>query len=109
MRLYPYSRQTDKKNGASEKQQQVVGFRIGDEANGTAWTKLNPKWEYADYYRAGGLKRVNANNEPADESDAPPWLGAPPDMEVYEWRGYRVLLQKLLERQVFSMQVGDDG
>ncbi len=56
----------------SDKQQQTVGFRIGDAAAGTAWTKKYPKWEYADYYRAGGLKRVRANNEPTDESCAPP-------------------------------------
>ena len=42
----------------SEKQQQSVGFRIGDEASGTGWTKKYPEWEYADYYRAGALKRV---------------------------------------------------
>lgn len=75
----------------SEKQQQTVGFRIGDEAKGTAWTKKYPEWEYADYYRAGSLKRVKPNDVLADEKDAPPWFGAPPDMETYEWRRCRVL------------------
>jgi hypothetical protein len=75
----------------SEKQQQTVGFRIGDEASGTGWTKKYPQWEYADYYRVGALKRVKSNNTPADESNAPPWTGDPPDMATYEWRGCRVL------------------
>ena len=35
----------------SEKQQQTAGFRIGDEAKGTAWTKKYPECEFADYYR----------------------------------------------------------
>ena len=42
----------------SEKQQQKLRFHIGDEIRGTAWTKMYPKLEYADYYRAGGLKKL---------------------------------------------------
>jgi NAD(P)H-flavin reductase len=40
----------------SEKQQQKLEFRIGDEAKGTAWSKMYDVSDYADYYRAGGLK-----------------------------------------------------
>ena len=86
----------------SEKQQQTVGFRIGDEVKGTAWTKKRPEWEYADYYRAGGLKRIKPNDEPADESNAPPWLGAPPDMDTYEWRGCRVLSKSCWNGKCFQ-------
>jgi hypothetical protein len=75
----------------SEKQQQSIGFRIGDEASGTGWTKKYPQWEYADYYRAGALKRTKPNTSSTDESNAPPWTGDPPDKEIYEWRGCRVL------------------
>ena len=74
----------------SEKQQQTTSFRIGDEASGTGWTKKYPKWEYAEYYRAGALKRVKTNDEPYDDK-SPPWLGDMPDMETYEQRGCRVL------------------
>lgn len=86
----------------SEKQQKTVGFRIGDEAKGTAWTEKYPEWEYADYYRAGGLKRVTENNSVIDESGAPPWLGAPPDMETFEWRGCRVLSKSSWKGKCFK-------
>ena len=75
----------------SEKQQQTIGFRIGDEASGTGWTKKYPEWEYADYYRAGALKRTKPNNEFEDSDDSPPWIGGLPDMQTYEQRGCRVL------------------
>ena len=41
----------------SEKQMLKHRFHIGDEVRGTAWTKMYPKLEYVDYYRAGGLKK----------------------------------------------------
>jgi hypothetical protein len=75
----------------SDKQQQSVGFRVGDEISDTGWTKKYPQWEFADYYRAGALKRVKPNDTPTDESTAPPWLGDTPDAAIYEWRGCRVL------------------
>jgi hypothetical protein len=75
----------------SEKQQQSVGFRIGDEVNGTAWTKMYPEWEFADYYRAGALKCVKPHNKLISENKVPPWCDEPPDMEIYEWRGARIL------------------
>ena len=42
----------------SEKQQAKLAFRIGDVVKGTGWTPLYPKCEFADLYRAGGLKVV---------------------------------------------------
>ena len=86
----------------SEKQQQAVGFRIGDEISGTGWTKKYPEWEFADYYRAGALKRVKPNNESADESTAPPWVGELPDMETYEQRGCRVLSKACWKGKCFK-------
>ena len=86
----------------SEKQQQTVGFRIGDEAKGTGWTKKYPQWEYADYYRAGALKRTKPNTTPFDESNAPPWIGDPPDMATYEWRGCRVLSKACWKGKCFK-------
>jgi hypothetical protein len=86
----------------SEKQQQAIGFRIGDEASGTGWTKKYPQWEYADYYRAGALKRTKPNNTAADENNAPPWTGEPPDMATYEWRGCRVLSKACWKGKCFK-------
>jgi hypothetical protein len=86
----------------SEKQQQTIGLRIGDEASGAGWTKKYPQWEYADYYRASGLKRTKPNNTPADESIAPPWTGDLPDAATYEWRGCRVLSKACWKGKCFK-------
>ena len=74
----------------SEKQLQRGNFHIGDIVQGTAWTKKYPKCEFADYYRAGGLKCIH---EAPFESDTihPPWKITPPDLHTYEWRGARML------------------
>lgn len=74
----------------SEKQQQRLQLRIGDEVSGTAWTKLYPKREYADYYRAGALKVFARNPAPA-EGDGPPWAGEVEPLEVYAYRQCRML------------------
>ena len=34
----------------SEKQQEKMRFHIGDEIEGTGWTKKYPEFEFADYY-----------------------------------------------------------
>jgi len=72
-----------------EKQQQKVGFSIGDEAKGPAWAKMYKVSDYADDYRAGGLKVLKRTEN--KESSPPPYLIPPPDMETYEWRGARML------------------
>ena len=41
----------------SGKQADKIGIHIGDVLKGTAWTKLYPETEFADYYRAGSIKR----------------------------------------------------
>ena len=74
----------------SEKQQMKHKFHIGDEIKGTCWTKKYPKWEYADYYRAGALKKVKAGHEITD-NEGLPWKSEVPELSVYEWRGCRML------------------
>jgi len=85
----------------SETQQKKLCFRIGDEAQGTAWTKEYPEREYADYYRAGSLKRVR---EAADTvpTKPPPWIIPLPDMQTYESRGARMLSQSLWKGKCFQ-------
>lgn len=73
----------------SEKQQQKLVFRIGDEVQGTAWTKMYDVSDYADYYRAGGLKIIKKAEQV--ETTPPPYLIEPPDMATYERRGARML------------------
>jgi len=74
----------------SEKQQLSNNFRIGDVVRGTAWSKQYPEREYADFYRAGSLKRINEAAASA-EPTPPPWIMLPPAMQTYEDRGARML------------------
>lgn len=74
----------------SEKQQMKLRFHIGDEISGTAWTKMYEKLEYADYYRAGALKKLSETAQ-QNEDVKEPWLGEVPELAVYDWRGCRML------------------
>ena len=67
----------------SEKQQEKLRFHIGDEISGTAWTKIYTKWEYADFYRAGSMKKTAAVAM-QDEEAFPPWVGEVPELSVYD-------------------------
>lgn len=74
----------------SEKQQQKYEFFIGDEIKGTAWTKMYPFTDYADYYRAGTLRFIHRADR--EEPVPPPHIIFPmPDMATYDWRGGRML------------------
>ena len=84
----------------SAAQQEKMRFHIGDGIEGTAWTKKYPKWEYADYYRAGALKKISA--VPAAESSGPPWLDETPGADVYNWRGCRMLAKSRWSRKCFQ-------
>lgn len=77
----------------SEKQQEKMRFHIGDEIEGTGWTKKYPEFEFADYYRAGGLKKRIAAEVVEDEKGTP-WTGEVPALSVYDWRGCRMLDKK---------------
>ena len=69
----------------SEKQMLKHRFHIGDEVRGTAWTKMYPKLEYADYYRAGGLKKLSEGSD-LDEEAREPWTDELPELSVYDWQ-----------------------
>jgi hypothetical protein len=84
----------------SEKQQQKLEFRIGYGVKGTAWSKMYDISDYADYYRAGGLKVIK-RGEPT-ENTPPPYLITPPDMATYEWRGARMLSQSSYKGKCFQ-------
>ena len=85
----------------SEKQQMKMRFHIGDEISGTAWTKMYPKLEYADYYRAGALKKLQeAANVNSDAKE--PWLDEVPELSVYDWRGCRMLDSKNWKGKCFA-------
>lgn len=85
----------------SEKQQEKLRFHIGDEISGTAWTKKYVKWEYADYYRAGSLKKLSAAVT-VDEDSISPWTGEVPELSVYDWRGCRMLDTRTYKSKCFT-------
>jgi hypothetical protein len=85
----------------SEKQQQSGEFGIGDTIQGTAWHKQYPEREFADYYRAGALKRIKIA-KPIITKSPPPWIMLPPDMATYEWRGARILSKSLWKSKCFQ-------
>ncbi len=84
----------------SEKQYQKAEFIIGDKVQGTAWTKMYPKREFAVYYRAGSLRIIEKNTNPIDLIC--PWIGQPPKMEVYERRGARMLSKSSWKGKCFT-------
>lgn len=84
----------------SEKQQQKQNFRIGDIISGTSWTKMYPKREFADYYRTGSLKILKRNEFNKETSS--PWTGDLPSMDVYEYRGARMLSKSSWKRKCFT-------
>ena len=85
----------------SEKQMEKHQFRIGDTIKGTAWTKKYPQCEYADYYRAGGLKKLSCADDAA-VSSKPPWTDGAPELSVYKWRGCRMLDKRRWNGKCFS-------
>lgn len=58
----------------SEKQKVKLWCHIGDVISGTGWTKKYPDLEYADYYRAGALKK--AKEGPAERAESRGRIGA---------------------------------
>ena len=64
-------------------------FRYGDFVRGASHPVPDNRLETADYYKTSGLKLVERTN--AGTSEPPPWVGVPPDLEVYRERGHRRL------------------
>lgn len=109
----------------SDKQQQKLEIGIGDELQGTAWTKLYPETEFADFYRAGSLKKIKADDKQikpevfldekhaasdgtpiprvfSDKYPGPVWKMLPPPLEVYAYRGARMLSKSCWKGKCFQ-------
>lgn len=111
----------------SEKQEQKYKLHIGDEVQGTAWTVMYPQAEFADYYRAGAIKKLNQADPmsvvvpevvldadhprydgtaiPRVDSEnypGPPWTFEPPALEIYAWRGARLLSKACWSKKCFT-------
>ena len=108
----------------SDKQVSKLQIHIGDVLKGTAWTKKNPETEFADYYRVGGVKKIKekpAEKMVVDNSEThktytgtpimhvnsadypgPPWKTEVPPMEIYTWRGERMLSKAMWKGKCFQ-------
>ena len=109
----------------SEKQAFNAGIHIGDVIKGTAWTEKYPEIEFADYYRAGSIKKIqNAAAPPrmditidevntvydemsiprvnSHDYPGPPWLTEVPALEIYSWRGQRMLSKSCWKGKCFQ-------
>lgn len=64
-------------------------FRAGDQVEGKGVPVADTGLETADLYKASGLKLIARGAGPVGEP--PPFLGAPPTLEVYRERGHRRL------------------
>ena len=70
-------------------------FHVGMEVSGLSVPVPDPKLEIAGYYKTSRLK---IEKSPEDvQSEAPPFLGVPPDLETYRSRGHRRLATKTYE------------
>jgi hypothetical protein len=64
-------------------------FQVGDRVSGRSAPVINLQMEPVDYYKTAGLKLIQRAQ--GDEYMPPPWYDAPPELEVYRWRGHRRL------------------
>jgi hypothetical protein len=79
-------------------------FRAGDRVCGVAQAPAAPEAETADLYKASALRLLErtAATMPAP----PPWLGVPPDLDVYRARGHRRLDPRTYEASCRACQWG---
>lgn len=75
-------------------------FRAGDEVQGQCLPVADERKEPVEYYKASRLKILERSSDP--ETSPPPWLGPPPELEVYRYRGHRRLAARTYDRQCTS-------
>jgi len=75
-------------------------FRVGDVVTGTAAHVEDPDLETAQFYKASGLRIEHRVEMPT--SEAPPFLGIPPTLEVYRQRGHRRLAAVTYSSKCYS-------
>jgi len=75
--------------GVGKMSQKKHQFQVGDEVSGQSIPVLDPQLEPVEFYRASKLKVLKRSVQ--EHLNPPPWLGVPPDLETYRWRGHRRL------------------
>ena len=64
-------------------------FRVGDVVSGQCEPVEDKRTETAEFYKVSKLKVLERGEE--QEGQAAPWLGVPPDLQIYRARGHRRL------------------
>jgi len=70
-------------------------FQAGMEVSGLAVPVPDPRLETAGFYKVSGLKVLKGAG--GGLPDGPPFLGVPPDLEIYRSRGHRRLAARTYE------------
>jgi len=76
------------------------GLQAGTRISGKGVPVSDPRLETADLYKVSGLAIVERGSEA--RSAPPPFLGAPPALEVYRERGHRRLAAKTYARKCLT-------
>ena len=66
-------------------------FRAGDEAQGECLPVADARKEPVEFYKVSKLKVLKRALDAEAETTPPPWLGIPPELEIYRQRGHRRL------------------
>jgi len=75
-------------------------FEVGDVVSGEGAPVADPRLETAELYRVSKLRILSRRKESAPEP--PPWLGVPPELEVYRERGHRRLAARTFDTSCSS-------
>ena len=75
--------------GIGKAAQATHGFQVGDRVSGQSIPILDNRLEVVEFYKTNRLKIIERTGEDLNES--PPWLGVPPELEIYRERGHRRL------------------
>ena len=81
--------------GIGKAAQAKDNFRVGDKVSGESEPVADPRMETAGYYKTAKLKLIT--RAPEADNMPPPWIEAPPGLEVFRQRGHRRLSAKVFE------------
>ena len=82
-------REEEFKVGIGKAAQAKHQVRVGDIVRGESHPVTDSRVEPVDYYKTSGLSLIDRGD--AEEFSSPPWIGVPPELDVYRERGHRRL------------------
>jgi hypothetical protein len=76
------------------------GFRVGDVVSGLCQLIKDEQKETVEFYKVSKLRILERGKE--EQSQGAPWLGVPPDLQIYRARGHRRLDARTYESKCSS-------